>query len=221
MGYYPFILPPSGMQPIAKPFVPLGRIEPIKQTVEPYLAEAERQRATSLEQLIASGLPPQIAEALSAQQLASGQLSANDAISKVEGFNTQNQFEADKINMNQSDKEKLLNEQLNQGYQDKMMQTVANQERDMRGYFNNWNDYELQKYKDNFNRNVINMQYENKQINPDGTIDFVAPLSSSQPVDNTEYNNWYKTLTPQEQVQATKKRTEETYARLKKQYLPK
>lgn len=158
-----FNLPPSALQPIAKPYVPLGRINPIKQTVEPYLAEQARQQLTSREQLAESGFAPQIQEALMAQNTAAGQLAANDAIGKVEQYNADNQFKTDQINMSQGDKERILNEEFNMGYQDKMMTATANQERDLNRYYAQLNLQNRRNFKDVSNINLTNAMFENFQ----------------------------------------------------------
>jgi hypothetical protein len=132
-------LPPSALAPLRKPEVNLGRIEPIKATIEPYLAEQARQQLTARDQLSATGLPPQIQEALSAQQLASGQMSANDAISKTENFNRANQMQVDQFNIGQRNKEDLANEQFSQVYSGQMLQGIANTENNWRSFYNEGN----------------------------------------------------------------------------------
>lgn len=156
-----FLLPPSAMQAIAKPFVPLGRIQPVKLTAEPMLAETERQRQTAMESLRASGLPPQIQEALASSQLASSQGAVNDGIAKTEQFNAQNQFQADQFNIGQASKEDLVNTQFAQDYQDKMMQTLSNQERDMRRYYNELNAQNRYNFNYIDRRNIANESFEN------------------------------------------------------------
>ena len=192
-----FILPPSALQPIVKPYVPLGRIEPIKQTVEPYLAEQERQRVTAQEQVSATGLPPQIQQALQAQQLATTQMSANDAIGKVENFNAQNQFQADQFNIGQGDKEQILNAQFNQDYQNKMMQSTANQERDLRRYFNQNNAINRQNFNDVSNLNLTNAMFE--QFQSDGSNIYFMNNKPAEIKSNMDLPANWDTLTPQQQ----------------------
>lgn len=139
-------LPPSAIPPLRKPEIALGRIEPIKQTVEPYLAEQARQQLTAREQLSATGLPPQTQEAVSAQQLASGQMASNDAISRVENFNRTNQFQADQFNIGQRAKEDITNEQFAKTYQDNTLGSMANTERDWRAYYNDVSSDNARKY---------------------------------------------------------------------------
>lgn len=127
-------LPPSATPPLLKSEIQLGRIQPIKMTTEPMLSEQARQQYTAQEQLSATGLPLQIQQAIMAQNLASSQMSTNDATAKVEQFNNQQQFQADQFNIGQRSKEQLSNEAYNQDYQAKMLSGIANTERDYRNF---------------------------------------------------------------------------------------
>lgn len=129
-------LPPSGIQPIGLQEINLGRLEPNKATIEPYLANQAQQQLTAREQLSATGLPPQIQEALSAQQFATGQMSANDAISKTENFNRTNQMQVDQFNIGQRAKEDITNAQFKDTYMVRNTQARDNSEKDWRAYFN-------------------------------------------------------------------------------------
>ena len=129
-------LPPSGIQPIGLQEINLGRLEPNKATIEPYLASQAQQQLTAREQLSATGLPPQIQEALSAQQFATGQMSANDAISKTENFNRTNQMQVDQFNIGQRAKEDITNAQFKDTYMVRNTQARDNSEKDWRAYFN-------------------------------------------------------------------------------------
>lgn len=155
-----YILPPSEMQSIYKPEISLQRIEPVKITPESMLAEQERLRLAQQEAVSQSGLPAQTQFAINAQGLASSQQSANDAISKAEQFNAQNQFQADQFNIGQSAKEELSNEQFNVDYQNKMAATIANQERDLRNYFTQLNLNQRQNFKDISNLNLTNAMFD-------------------------------------------------------------
>lgn len=207
-----FNLPPSAMQAIAKPYVPFGRMTPVKITPETSLAEADRQRQTALESLRATGLPPQVQEALSAQQLASSQIASNDAIAKAEQFNAQNQYQTDQFNIGQATKEALTNEQFNQGYQDKMMATMANQERDTRRYFNNLNQQNRQNFEDVANLNFLNATRENYYANTDGTVTYVKPQTPT--LNGALVENLTKAqldeMKPEQALAYMKKRTEES-----------
>jgi len=166
-------LPPSGVPPLLKSEVNLGRIEPIKQTVEPYLANQASQLYTAQEQLSATGLPPQIQQALQAQAFASNQMASNDAISKVEQFNAGQQFNADQFNIGQRAKEDITNEQFAQSYQDKMLGSIANTERDYRNYLIEGNLQNRASWKDIENANLLNANVENYQYTPGVGVDYI------------------------------------------------
>lgn len=165
-------LPPSALAPLRKPEINLGRLEPLKQTVEPYLAEQTRQQLTAREQLSATGLPPQIQEALSAQQFASGQMSANDAISKTENFNRTNQFQTDQFNIGQRAKEDIMNEQFAMTYQNQMLGSMANTERDLRAYYNEGNAINNAKWNHINDVNLTNAKQEQYSYNPGVGVTF-------------------------------------------------
>lgn len=213
-----FLLPPSAMQAINKPYVPLGRIQPVKLTAEPALAEGERQRQTSLEALRATGLPPQVQEALSAGQLASSQGAANEAIAKTEQFNAQNQYQTDQFNIGQASKEDLMNTQYAQDYQDKMMATLANQERDMRRYYSDLN----QQNRANFNyidrRNIANEAFENfSTTGSDVTYNPTSKVYTMPGGTNIKAEVW-DNMTAEERAAETKRRTNEINAKAMKSY---
>lgn len=192
-----YILPPSAMQSIAKPFVSFGRLNPTKISTEPMLAEAERQRATADAQITASGLPPQIQEVLRAQQLATTQMASNDAISKAEAFNADAQQKIDQFNLNQTTKEDLTNAQFNMDYQDKMMRTLANQESAMRRYYNTLNEQNRQNFMDVRDLNTLNAAYD--KFKTDGSnIIFERNNNATQYNQDPEFLAWWDKATPQQ-----------------------
>ena len=145
--YMPMISP---LDPIAKQNVWANRIDPIKMTPEPMLAENARQYDTEMERLQQTGLSSQQMAGMSAQGLAASQLAANDAISKVEGFNAQSQQQADMQNLNLALKEQIMNNQANSVYQDQSLAGI-----------NNYRDSLNNAYKEQFlqsqsDRNYIN-----------------------------------------------------------------
>ena len=131
-SYIPLFSP---MSPIAKETINIPRMDAIKTTAEPYLAEQERQRLTDVERIEQAGMSPQQTEALLAQGLSSSQMASNDAIAKVEQYNAQNQFQADQYNLGARSKEDIMNAQFRQDYQGKALQTLANQEESMRNQY--------------------------------------------------------------------------------------
>jgi len=124
------------MDTIAKEQIYLDRIDPIKATTEPMLAEQERQRQTDVARFQNSGLSTIQQEALLASGLASSQMASNDAISKVENFNAQNQFSADQFNIGQRSKEDITNSQFNQDYQGKVLGGLNAYRDDLQGLAN-------------------------------------------------------------------------------------
>ena len=125
----------SPMQSIAKETIEIPRMDAIKTTVEPFLAEQERTRLTDIERIEQAGMSPQQTEALLAQGLSSSQMASNDAIAKVEQYNAQNQFQADQYNLGARSKEDIMNAQFRQDYQGKALQTLANNEESMRNQY--------------------------------------------------------------------------------------
>ena len=166
-SYIPLFSP---MQSIAKESIAIPRLEPIKATPEPMLAEQERQRQADVARVEQSGMSPQQQEAILAQGLASSQMASNDAISKVEQWNAQNQFATDQYNVGAQTKEDIMNSQYRQDYQNKVMQTIANQEADIR------NQYRTNFLQNQANSNrVIDMNRanalnDNFAITPDGIV---------------------------------------------------
>lgn len=163
---------PSAIPPLRKSEINLERMQPIKATTEPYLAEQASQQLTNREQLVASGLPPQIQQALSASSGAAGQMAANDAISKVENYNRQNQFVTDQFNIGQRAKEDITNEQFRQDYQTKMLGSIANTERDRNNFYIQSNLDNVNKWNTINDANVINARNENYQINPGVGVEY-------------------------------------------------
>lgn len=134
-NFEPYIPLFGSIQPIAKQNVAFPRLEPIKATTEPMLAEQERMRATETQRVEQMGMTPQQQEALLAQGLASSQMAANDAISKTEQWNAQNQFATDQYNLGVTGKEQMMNNQYSADYQDKMMATLAALEESTRNQY--------------------------------------------------------------------------------------
>lgn len=131
-SYIPLFSP---MQSVAKMTSNVNLLEPIKTTPEPMLAEQERQRLTDVQRIEQAGMSPQQTEALLAQGLASSQMASNDAISKAEQANIQNQFATNQYNVGAITKQDIMNNQYLNDYQDKAMQTLANQEESMRNQY--------------------------------------------------------------------------------------
>lgn len=203
-NYIPLFSP---MQSIAKENISIPRLEPIKATPEPMLAEQERQRQADVDRVEQTGMSPQQQEAILAQGLASSQMASNDAISKVENYNAQNQFATDQYNVNAQTKEDIMNSQYRQDYQNKVMQTIANNEESMR------NQYRTNFLQDQANSNrVIDMNRANAlndqfAITPDGIV-----ALNNKPYD-IKYNGLlpkdYDKMTPSQRIAAMKKLIED------------
>jgi hypothetical protein len=158
----------SAIQPIAKQNVAFQRLEPIKATVEPMLAEQERMRQTDVDRIEQLGLTPQQQEALMAQGLATSQMSANDAIARTEQWNAQNQFQTDQYNLGLGAKEQIMNAEFDANHQNQTMQTLANLEESNR---NQYTTQFLQGQSDrNYvtNLNKINTLSDNFAVTPNG-----------------------------------------------------
>lgn len=189
----------SPMQPVAKMTSNVNLLEPIKTTPEPMLAEQERQRLTDVERIEQAGMSPQQTEALLAQGLASSQMASNDAISKAEQANIQNQFATNQYNVGAITKQDIMNNQYLNDYQDKVMATLANQEESMR------NQYRSNFLQEQANSNkVINMNTANAlndqfSITPNG----IVPLNNKPfelPNNTLELLKNYDKMTPSERI---------------------
>lgn len=190
-------LPPSSLDPLAKEQVSLPRLEPIKLTTEPMLAEQERQRQTDVSRIQSSGLTSQQQEALLASGLSASQIASNDAIAKVEMANQQNQYQVDQFNAGQIAKEDITNAQFRQDYQNKVLGSLNAYERDLRNFYTE--DYldRTQKFKDIENLNLLNAKNDQYQYVPGQNVIFLGNRS----VDHStpKLNKAIEDLTAEEQ----------------------
>lgn len=192
-------LPPSSLDPIAKEQIYLPRMEAIKATTEPMLAEQERLRQTDIERIRNSGLTIQQQEALLASGLTSSQMASNDAISKVEQYNAQNQYAVDNFNIGQVAKENISNAQFRQDYQNKAMQSLANQERDWRNFYTEGNLQNRQNFKDIENINMLNSQNENYQYIPGQGVQYLPTTKTDLSLPSLTQEQADK-MTPKERI---------------------
>lgn len=190
-------LPPSSLDPLAKEQVSLPRLEPIKLTTEPMLAEQERQRQTDVSRIQSSGLTPQQQEALLASGLSASQMASNDAIAKVEMANQQNQYQVDQFNAGQIAKEDITNAQFRQDYQNKVLGSLNAYERDLRNFYTE--DYldRVQKFKDIENLNLLNAKNDQYQYVPGQSVIFLG--NRSVDYSTPKLNNAIEGLTAEEQ----------------------
>lgn len=191
-------MPPSALSPLNKPYVPFTRLEPIKATAEPMLAEQERMRQTDLERINQTGLSAQQMEALSASGLASSQMASNDAIGKVENFNAQNQFQTDQFNIGQRTKEDMTNAQFSQKYQDQMLGSMANTERDWRNFYTEGNLQNRMNYNDIENANLLNAKNEQYAVVPGQGVIFKNNQAQDMPVSMPTTQKAFDDMTAEE-----------------------
>lgn len=178
----------SPMQPIAKETVNFGRAEPVKITPEAMLAEQANQNLTQSYGIDQSGLSPQQQQALMAQGLASSQMASNDAIAKAEQYNAQNQYAVDQYNLGTAAKEDIMNAQFRQDFQNKSMQTLANNEESMR------NQYRSNFLQEQANSNkIINMNTANA-LNDQ----FAITDQGIIPLNNKAYEATYSGILPKD-----------------------
>lgn len=196
-------LPPSALDSVAMEQITLPRMEAIKATTEPMLAEQERQRQADVARVRELGLSPQQEAALMAQGLATTQASANDAISRLSQFNAQSQSAADQFNLNQRSKEDLTNAELRSQYQDKVFGGQNAYENNLRNFYNDMYLDNVNKYKYINDINLINAENQNYQLIPGQGLQFIntpttnlsLPSLTQQEISNMtpeEYNNYIK-----------------------------
>lgn len=195
-SYIPLFSP---MSPIAKETINIPRMDAIKTTAEPYLAEQERQRLTDVERIEQAGMSPQQTEALLAQGLSSSQMASNDAIAKVEQYNAQNQFQADQYNLGARSKEDIMNAQFRQDYQGKALQTLANQEESMRNQYRSNFLQEQANSNKVINMNTANALNDNFAVTPSG-VEFLNNKPYELPNNTLELLKNYDKMTPAERI---------------------
>lgn len=181
-----YILPPSPMQAVFKPSVSLGRIDPVKVSIEPNLIEANRQMQSTVEAL--NFLPEGQRAAAVASILGQTQNATNQAITGAETYNADARMRADTYNTQQSDKQQLLDAEISQNYEQKMFQTMANQEQSLRRYLNELNDQQFYNFNYIDRRNAFNeapLQYKignGEIVFQDNGGNIVQPTMNGVPV---------------------------------------
>ena len=194
---------PSSLDPIAKEQIYLNRIDPVKTTPESMLQNQESLRQTDVARVQASGLTPLQQEALMATGLATSQISGNDAISKVEQYNAQNQFAVDQFNIGQGSKEDITNAQFRSKYQDQVMGSLANQERDIRNFYpDNYLD-QASKFKYIDEMNWLNAKNSNYQNVPGRGITYLN--NQAQNFSNADLEEKIAKLTPEQELKFKKR----------------
>lgn len=191
-------MPPSALAALNKPYVPFGRIDSIKTTAEPMLAEQERLRQADLERINQTGLSPQQMEALSASGLASSQMASSDAIGKVENFNAQNQFQTDQFNIGQRTKEDTINAQFSQKYQDQMLGSMDAYERNWRNYYAEGNLQNRANYNYVNDLNKVNAMNDQYAIVPGQGVIFKNNQSQDIPISMPSTQKAFDDMTAEE-----------------------
>ena len=167
------------------------------------LQNQESLRQTDVARVQASGLSPLQQEALMASGLATSQISGNDAISKAEQYNAQNQFAVDQFNIGQGSKEDITNAQFRSKYQDQVMGSLANQERDIRNFYtDNYLD-QASKFKYIDEMNWLNAKNSNYQNVPGKGITYLN--NQAQNFSNAALEEKIAKLTPEQELKFKKR----------------
>ena len=199
-GFTPYITPPDPRQ--AVPFATSGNInyDRSKRALEPGQVAISNNLDTQREQIIASGMSPQIQSALMANANASAMEAQNANIASVEQYNAQNQQQVNNMQANANYKNDLLNMQNRDTYAVRNIQAKDNKGLVDKMYNDTYNTLGYKTQQDNFNRSLANASFENYKINRDGTLAFTPPPQSSYTAgDNAARNKLYESLSAKEQ----------------------
>ena len=191
-------LSPSALTPLAKEQINFLRKEATKVTPENMLANQEMMRQVDADRLQQTGMSPQQQEALMASGMASNALAANDAIAKTEMMNMQSQDQADMYDLQADAKEKIMNTQFNQDYQNKMLAGMANTERDWRRFYNENNAQNRANYQDVEEANLLNTMQDQYAYVPGVGVQFLNNQAADIGRDNLT-DEEYKIMTAQEE----------------------
>lgn len=172
-------LPPSALDPINKQEINLGRMDAVKLTPEPMLAEIERSRLAEASRMQASGLTPQQQNALLASGLGASQSASNDAIYRTETANLQSQASADQFNLNQQSKQDLTNLQLESQYQTQAYGALNANESAWRNYYSQLSLDQANKFKYINDTNLINAENSQYQVIPGQGVKFLNNQSTN------------------------------------------
>lgn len=213
IGFQPYITPPSGRKGVILETVQSPQYDRIKRSFEAGESAIASQADTKRQQVAATGLAPQIQEAIMAGDLATSQGASNQNIASVEGFNAQNQQQIQNMQANSDFKTNLFNLGARDQYFVRNTQAADNAEISQKLYNDSYNRLGFQQQNDLMNRNLVNATSQNYVINADGTVTFKAPSSYYNNADNSEYYAWYDKLTPTDQEFERRKRAQETLDR--------
>lgn len=184
--------------------VTFNRIKPTTITPEVAIASANNQSNFAIEQAYLNN--PNIAAFASANLLGTTQQSANQAINQADTYNAQAVDKANLYNTQVGDKEQLMNIELANNFERRLFTSLGNQESDWNRFFTQNQLQNKQNWMDVNNLNLNNAMFPNYQS--DGTnVYFTNPtdFNSEQRKAQTELNNFYKLLTPQQQMEIIKR----------------
>lgn len=181
-----FTLPPSPMQDVYKADVTLGRIDPVKLSLEPNLIEADRQNQAAIDSL--GFLPDSQRAAAIGAILGQTQNATNQAITQAETVNAQAQFQADQINMQQADKQQLLDAQFAGDYEQRALGSLLNSQRDLRAFFTQNSLNNRQNFADVRDLNLLNQMFPNYATNGQQVMFNNAPASFVSPASMNTLN---------------------------------
>lgn len=198
-GFVPYITPPSGRQGVILQTVQSPQYDRVKRSFEAGESAIASQADTKRQQVEATGLPPQIQEAIMAQDLATSQGASNQNIASVEGFNAANQQQVQNMQANSDFKTNLFNLGERDKYFVRNTAAIDNAEKEQRMYNDDFNRLGYRTYKDAMQRSLINATADNYRINNNGSLTFLEPRSQFVPGDNRAYEDWYSKLTPSDQ----------------------
>lgn len=213
VGFQPYITPPSSRKGVILETVQSPQYDRVKRAFEQGEASIASQADTKRQQVEATGLAPQIQEAIMAGDLATSQGASNQNIASVEGFNAQNQQQVNQLQENADFKTNLFNLGARDQYFVRNTQAQDNAEIAQKMYNDSYNRLGYQNQADLMNRNLVNATSDNYAVNANGTITFKAPSSYYNNADNSKYYAWYDKLTPTDQEFERRRLAQETLDR--------
>ena len=216
-GFTPYITPPSERQGVILETTQAPQYDRVKRSFEAGQAALDNQLNTREEQIIASGLSPQIQQSLMANEAANIANAQNQNIASVEGFNAQNQQEISNRQADANFKVNLFNTNQRDVYFQRNTAAIDNQNLAEKTYNDALNRVGQQQQQDAFNRSLINASAERYRVNADGSLTFLPPTTAYNPADNALWELAYSKMTPKEQEAERKRLAKETTDRINAQ----
>jgi hypothetical protein len=204
----PFVLPPSGLQPVGKWDISLGRVEPSKMAIEPTVAALSQQQLAAQRSNL-QNLTPEAAAAANAILQATVGAQTSQALGQMEDVNRQALYAAELQNLQQADKEKLTQAGINEAYQTKMYGAMNATERDWRNYFKQQSGQDIQNYKDVQAMQLLNAMSPDYQYTGSDVVftnrPYETPQQRSDRERQAEMLKYYQSLTPAQRAEMQKK----------------